>query len=664
MLTNLPSPFVIEHIQPNVDGGKFPIKREAGDWLTVKATVYRDGHDVIIVLLKYREKYGPEIWREVEMECLNPGLDLWQGKFLLEKNSRYLYTVEAYTDFYQSWLKDTTKKFEAGQEVSSELLEGYNLLVAAAERLNQPVYLKHSLGSLAAVESPADKLRVFSDSTLVNFMKTKSARSDRGVQEPPLEVIVDRLQARYAAWYEMFARSQGTIPGQSATFADCKARLPEIKAMGFDVVYFPPIHPIGKTKRKGPNNSLVAGPNDPGSPYAIGGDEGGHKAVEPGLGTLDDFADFERACRDMGLEIALDFAINASPDHPYVQEHPEWFFKRPDGSIKYAENPPKKYEDIYPLNFTAPDGAWKSLWEEMKAVLTFWIQRGVRIFRVDNPHTKQVAFWEWVITELQREYPDVLFLAEAFTRPPMMKMLAKIGFTQSYTYFTWRNFKSEITEYFTELTLGKMKEYFRGNLFANTADILPQILQEGGRPAFKMRLVLAATLSSVYGIYNGFELCENAAIPGKEEYLNSEKYDYKVWDWDRPGHIKELITKVNQIRRDNPALHHYTNLKFYEADNDNILFYGKSSPDKNNVILVAVNLDPYHAQEGTIHIPIQEFGIGWDETYQLHNLITDERMFCRGEQTYIRLDPHHEPAHIYHLTRWLRREHDFDYFGM
>jgi starch synthase (maltosyl-transferring) len=664
MLTNLPSPFVIEHIRPNVDGGKFPIKREVGDNLTVTATVFRDGHDVIVVLLKYREKYGPEIWREVEMGSLNPGLDVWQGKFFLEKNTRYLYTVEAYTDLYQSWLRDTTKKFEAGQDVSSELLEGYNMLVAESERLGQPVYLNHILGSLAAVENPGDKLRLFSENTLVTFMKEKSARSDRGVHEPALEVIVDRVQARYAAWYEMFARSQGTTPGRSATFADCKARLPEIKAMGFDVVYLPPIHPIGKTKRKGPNNSLVAGPNDPGSPYAIGSDEGGHTAIEPGLGTLEDFADFERACRDMGMEIALDFAINASPDHPYVKEHPEWFFKRPDGTIKYAENPPKKYEDIYPLNFTAPNGAWKSLWEEMKNVLTFWIQRGVRIFRVDNPHTKQVAFWEWVITELQRDYPDVIFLAEAFTRPPMMRMLAKIGYTQSYTYFTWRNFKPELTEYFTELTQGEMKEYYRGNLFANTPDILPQILQEGGRPAFKMRFVLAATLSSVYGIYNGFELCENAAVPGKEEYLNSEKYEHKVWDWDRPGHIKDLITKVNQIRRDNPALHYYDNLKFYQADNDNILFYGKATPDKTNVILVAVNLDPYRAHEGTIHIPIQEFGIGWDETYQLHNLITDERLFCKGETTYIRLDPQEEPAHIYQLTRWLRREHDFDYFGM
>lgn len=664
MLTHKPSPFVIENIQPNVDGGKFPIKREVGDTLTVTATVYRDGHDVIIVLLKYREKYSEDAWREVEMESLNPGLDLWQGGFVLERNLRYLYTVEAYTDVYQSWLRDTAKKFEAGQDISSELLEGLNLLLAASRRLKQPEILEYMLSSLNSAETPGEKMRIFSEGQLIRFMKQNSDRSDAGVYEPYLEVTADRVRARYAAWYEMFARSQGTTPGQSATFADCKARLPEIKAMGFDVVYLPPIHPIGVTKRKGPNNSLTAGPGDPGSPYAIGSHEGGHTAIEPGLGTLDDFADFERACRAMGMEIALDFAINSSPDHPYVKEHPEWFFKRPDGTIKYAENPPKKYEDIYPLNFHAPDDHWKTLWEEMKAVLLFWIERGVRIFRVDNPHTKPVPFWEWVITELQQQYPDVIFLAEAFTRPPMMKMLAKIGYTQSYTYFTWRNFKQEIIDYFTELTQADMKEYFRGNLFPNTPDILPQILQEGGRPAFKMRFVLAATLSSVYGIYNGYELCENAAVPGKEEYLNSEKYEFKVWDWDRPGNIKYLITKVNQIRRDNPALHQYTNLRFYRADNDNILFYGKTTEDKQNIILVVVNLDPYSPHESAIYIPIQEFGIGWEETYQLHNLITDERMLCKGEHVFIRLDPQVEPAYIFQLKRWLRREHDFDYFGM
>lgn len=664
MLSHKPSPFVIENIQPAVDGGKFPIKREVGDTLTVTATVFRDGHDVIVVLLKYREKYGQDEWREVEMESLNPGLDLWQGGFILERNVRYLYTIEAYTDVYQSWLRDTAKKFEAGQDISSELLEGQNLLIAASQRLGQPEILEYMLGNLNAAENAGEKMRIFSEGQLIRFMKEKSDRSDAGVYEPYLEVTVDRVRARYAAWYEMFARSQGTIPGQSATFADCKARLPEIKAMGFDVVYLPPIHPIGVTKRKGPNNSLTAGPGDPGSPYAIGSDEGGHMAIEPGLGTLDDFADFERACRDMGMEVALDFAINSSPDHPYVKAHPEWFFKRPDGTIKYAENPPKKYEDIYPLNFHAPDDHWKALWEEMKTVLLFWIERGVRIFRVDNPHTKPVPFWAWVISELQQQYPDVIFLAEAFTRPPMMKMLAKIGYTQSYTYFTWRNFKQEIIEYFTELTQSDMKEYFRANLFANTPDILPQILQEGGRPAFKMRFVLAATLSSVYGIYNGYELCENAAVPGKEEYLNSEKYDFKVWDWDRPGNIKYLITKVNQIRRDNPALHQYKNLRFYRSDNDNILFYGKATADKQNIILVAVNLDPYSAHESAIYIPIQEFGIGWEETYQLHNLITDERMLCKGEHVFIRLDPQDEPAYVFQLKRWLRREHDFDYFGM
>lgn len=660
------SSLIIENIQPIIDGGKFPVKREVGDLMTVKATVFRDGHDTLTVFLKYKEKYDEGQWKETEMTQINQGLDLWEGSFPLEKNTRYLYTIEAYTEIYTSWLKDTKKKFDAEEDIQSDLIEGERLLKDTRERVadGDKEELDDFLLVLSAASSSEKKMKILSDHDLVSLMKRNASREDKAVYEPSLEIVCDRVKARFAAWYEIFPRSQGKIPGQSATFKDCIERLPEIKDLGFDVLYFPPIHPIGFTKRKGPNNSLVSVPGDPGSPYAIGNKDGGHMAVEPGLGTLDDFDELEKACKEHGMEIALDFAINCSPDHPYVKEHPEWFFKRPDGTIKYAENPPKKYEDIYPLNFYAPGDNWKSLWEEMKKILLFWIKRNVRIFRVDNPHTKPVPFWHWLINELQEEYPDVIFLSEAFTRPPMMKALAKVGFTQSYTYFTWRNFKQELIDYLTELTQTETNEYFRGNFFANTPDILPQFLQEGNRPAFKIRFVLAATLSSVYGIYSCFELCENEAVPEKEEYLNSEKYEFKVWDWDRLGNIKPLIKKVNAIRAENPALQGYKNLTFYQSDNDNIIFYGKATDDKSNAVFVAVNLDPFKGHETNIYIPVEKFGLQPDDTYELHNLITGERMLCKGEKNTIYLDPEHEPAHIYRLEKWLHKEEDFDYFAM
>ncbi|MBF0517201.1 MAG: DUF3416 domain-containing protein, partial [Nitrospirae bacterium] len=583
----------------------------------------------------------------------------------------YQYTIEAYTDVFSSWLKDTTKKFESGQDIKSELAECEIIIAGVIGNITNEEEKRYFIDVAEIIKkkrAAKDKVKIMSDPLFADILKRYALRGDLTVHEPPLEVIVDRERARYAAWYEFFPRSAGKDPTRSATFKECIERLPAIKEMGFDVIYFPPIHPIGKTKRKGPNNSLTAGPKDPGSPYAIGGAAGGHMAVEPGLGTLKDFEDFEKACKALDMEVALDFAINCSPDHPYVKEHPEWFFKRPDGSIKYAENPPKKYEDIYPLNFYAgfpdPDGAWKALWDEMRNILTFWIEKGVRIFRVDNPHTKPIPFWQWLITELQRDYPDVIFLAEAFTRPPVMRELAAVGFTQSYTYFTWRNFKGEIINYFTELTQSEANEYMRGNLFANTPDILPQILQIGGRAAFKMRFVLAATLSSVYGIYSGYELCENAAVDGKEEYLNSEKYEFKVWDWDRPGNITDFITLINKIRLENPALHYYKNLRFFRSDNENILFYGKTSPDGKNIVLVVANLDPFQGHNSMVYIPLKELGIGHDETYELQNLINDERMLCKGEEFFVTLNPNWEPAFIFRLERWTFKEEKFDYFGM
>jgi starch synthase (maltosyl-transferring) len=447
----------------------------------------------------------------------------------------------------------------------------------------------------------------------------------------------------------MFPRSQGNVPGKGATFDDCIARLPEIARLGFDVVYLVPIHPIGRVNRKGRDNSTVAEPGDPGSPYAIGSVEGGHRAVNPELGSLADFRRFVSAAAALGLEVALDFAIQAAPDHPWVSEHPEWFRFRPDGTIKYAENPPKKYEDIVNVDFDNPDR--KGLWAELRDTILFWVDQGVHTFRVDNPHTKPLPFWEWLIREVKARCPEAIFLSEAFTRPKMMRALAKSGFTQSYTYFTWRNTKSELTEYLTELMQFPTKEYFRPNFFTNTPDILPIFLQEGGRPAFRIRLVLAATLSPVYGIYNGFELCENTPIPGREEYLHSEKYEYKVWDWERPGNIKEDIAAVNQFRRSNPAMQEFFNLRFLRCADPNILAYMKISADRANVVIIVVNLDPRRARDDVIELPLGELGRSADAEFVLAEAFTGRAVFCRGAHQRFRLDPQSNPALIFRLER-------------
>lgn len=649
---------VIENVYPELDCGRYAVKREVGETFEVWADIFKEGHDVIAARLKYR-KANESQWHETPMRFYDN--DRWTGSFKLEENTRYVYTIEAFKDEFESWRQELEKKVAAGQDVLSELLEGEALIRATAARAPQPDEARLLALAQAIHDAPDQdqKVRLALGDELRALMTLYPDRSMATVYDRELEVFADRERARFAAWYEMFHRSQGKVLGKSATFDDCIERLPEIRRMGFDVVYLPPIHPIGHTNRKGPNNTLVAGPNDPGSPYAIGSEEGGHMAVHPDLGTLEDFDRFVERARELGMEVALDFAIQASPDHPYVKEHPEWFLKRPDGSIKYAENPPKKYEDIYPLNFANPDreALW-ALWQEMKRILLFWIGHGVRIFRVDNPHTKPVYFWQWLIREIQDEHPDVIFLAEAFTRPKMLKMLAKVGFTQSYTYFTWRNFKGELTDYFCELTQSEAREYLRGNLFTNTPDILPPILQQGGRPAFKMRLALAATLSSLYGIYNGFELCEATAIPGREEYLHSEKYEYKVWDWNRPGNIKDYITRINEIRQANPALHLYKNLRFYQADDDNIIFYGKMTPDRSNIVLVAVNLDPFQPHEAVLHVPIWEFGVAPDEQYVVHEMITDTKLLWKGSEQRVRLDPHDEPAAIYAISRWGYKNYD------
>jgi starch synthase (maltosyl-transferring) len=584
--------------------------------------------------------------------------DRWVGEFTVNQNARCVYGVLAFTDVFGSWRADFQKRLAAAQDVTSELLEGLRLVEEAVERCTDAsdrgrlqAYAKHwrvLQGGRPAARREAAELAISAD--LGELLDRWPDRSDVTRYRRELELIVDRPAARCAAWYEMFPRSQGTDPMRSATFREAEQRLPAIAAMGFDTLYMPPIHPIGQTNRKGPNNSLVAGPRDPGSPYAIGASAGGHEAVAPELGTLEDFLHFRDAARRHGLELALDFAIQVSPDHPWVTEHPEWFYHRPDGTIKYAENPPKKYEDIYPLNFRSPD--WKNLWAAWRDIVMLWAERGVRVFRVDNPHTKPLPFWEWLIREIHTSYPDTIFLAEAFTRPKMMKELAKLGFSQSYTYFTWRNTKSELEQYLTELTQTDMREYYRGNFFANTPDILPHILQIGGRPAFRMRLVLAGTLSSVYGIYSGFELAENRprGVAGTTEYYqDSEMYQHKVWDWDRPGNIVEDVRRFNRIRRDNPALHMYDNLRFFGVDNDQLLVYGKATPDRSNIIVCAVNLDPFWPQAGWLDVPAHEWGISGEQPYVVHDLLTDERFTWRGNHNWVRLDPNVQPAHIFRV---------------
>jgi starch synthase (maltosyl-transferring) len=542
-----------------------------------------------------------------------------------------------------------TKKRAAGQGVAVELAEGRHLIEAAAGRADPADRhrLEAVLADIDRAVTDAQRADILLARNVAHIMARAPDRSDRTTYLPVLEVVVDRPGARFATWYEMFPRSQGTVPGRHGTFADCARRLPEVRAMGFDVVYFVPIHPIGRTNRKGPGNSLTATSRDPGSPYAIGGAEGGHTAIHPELGSLQDFRDFLAAARAHDMEVALDFAVQCSPDHPWLREHPGWFSYRPDGSIKFAENPPKKYEDIVNPDFDQAD--WRGVWAALRDVVLYWAGEGVRLFRVDNPHTKPVAFWNWMIREVQARYPDALFLAEAFTRPKMMKQLAKIGFSQSYTYFTWRNTKAEIIEYLTELTATPMAEYYRPHFFTNTPDILPVFLQTGGRPAFRIRLVLAATLSPLYGIYNGFELCENKALPGREEYADSEKYDYKVWDWDRPGNIKQDITRLNALRRASPALQLLTNLTFFPVEHEQVLCYGKVSPDGSDRVLVVVNLDPAVPADCVLDLPLQAFRLAAGQEIEVEEILSGDRFTWAEPRIALKLDPAENPAMVFRV---------------
>jgi starch synthase (maltosyl-transferring) len=640
---------VIENVRPSVDDGRFAIKRTVGERVTVTADVFADGHDVLAAAVLHRAE-GSNTWDEVPMTPL--GNDLWQAEFVVTALGRHEYTVEGWIDRFASWRLELSKKVGAAQDVSSELLEGAAIVSRAGARAaaGRDPALRETLvaaaAALADTGRPAgERVAAALADALARAMDAVPDRSRATRYDRMLGVIVERERARFSAWYEMFPRSAGTDPARSATFEEAAARLPYVKAMGFDVLYLPPIHPIGRSFRKGRNNSLTAEAGDPGSPWAIGAEEGGHTAVEPGLGTIDDFDRFVEAARKQGLEVALDIAFQASPDHPWVREHPEWFSHRPDGTIKYAENPPKKYQDIYPLNFESDE--WRALWLELKQVFEFWIAHGVTIFRVDNPHTKPLPFWAWALREIARVHPETIFLAEAFTRPKIMKHLAKVGFSQSYSYFTWRNTAPELTEYFTELTQTDVREYLRPNLFANTPDILHEYLQRGGRPAFVARLVLAATLGASYGIYSGFELTENQPVrPGSEEYLDSEKYQIRIRDFVQPGNLSELIARVNAIRREHPALQRDWGLRFHPSDNPELLCYSKQSEDARDLVIVVVNLDPFHMQHGFVDLPFAAWSLAPDATLEVADMLSDERYFWRGSRNYVRLDPGVRVAHI------------------
>src|SRR6266581_4055130 len=642
---------VIENLQPLIDGGRYPVKRVVGEDLVVEADIFKDGHDVVAAVLKWRV-LGKRAWRETPMIFVDN--DRWRAVCTLYDNAICEYTVEAWTDTFRSWQREFAAKFGAGiTNLRSEAMEGAGLIGAAAQRAGNRVDATRLLEFSEQISSAANSEinAIAKSGELDVLMATYPDRSGATQYAPAPRVVVDRPAALTGAWYEFFPRSAEGRGDRGSTFRDCLPRVDDAKAMGFNVIYFPPIHPIGHANRKGRNNSVTAKPGDPGVPWAIGSKAGGHKAVEPALGSLEDFDWLQREVRKRGMEIALDFAINCSPDHPYVREHPDWFYQRPDGSIKFAENPPKKYEDIFPLNFRCEK--WAELWAEIVSIVLFWAGRGVRTFRVDNPHTKPVAFWEYLIARVREKFPDTVFLSEAFTRPKMMKELAKAGFSQSYTYFTWRNAKQELTEYLTELTQTEMRQYFRGNLWPNTPDILPPYLQDGGRPAFIIRAVLAATLSSLWGIYSGYELCENEALPGREEYLDSEKYQFKERDWNAPGNIKDWITRLNEIRRTNRALHFQDNLRFYQADNDAILCYGKMTAARDNIILVVVNLDPHRKQHSFVEVPIDQFGTMEGDAYQVHDLLSEARYIWHGRRNYVELDPEIQPAHVFRVRRWI-----------
>ncbi|WP_434563452.1 alpha-1,4-glucan--maltose-1-phosphate maltosyltransferase [Pseudomonas sp. R1-6] len=636
----------IEDTTPVIDGGQFAAKALAGQDVTVTSKVFADGHDKLAVRIRWRA-LEDDIWNsEVMAELGNNG---WRGQFTVPAVGRYVFCIEAWFDQFASFRYELEKKYAAGVPISLELQEGRNHVQQAAERSDgelseQLAALHHELSGLL----PEEQVALFLAPRSADLMSLADHRPYLSIS-PEYPLDVERQLAEFASWYELFPRSITDDPKRHGTFNDVHSRLAVIQDMGFDVLYFPPIHPIGRSFRKGPNNSLTAGPDDPGSPYAIGSEEGGHEAIHPQLGTREDFRRLVAAAADHGLEIALDFAIQCSQDHPWLQQHPGWFSWRPDGTIKYAENPPKKYQDIVNVDFYAAD-AIPSLWLELRDIVVGWVNEGVKIFRVDNPHTKPLPFWQWLIADVRAQHPEVIFLAEAFTTPAMMARLGKVGYSQSYTYFTWRNTKAELAAYFTELNESPWRECYRPNFFVNTPDINPAFLHHSGRAGFLIRAALATMGSGLWGMYSGFELCESAPVPGKEEYLDSEKYEIRPRDFTAPGNIIAEIAQLNRIRRQNPALHTHLGLKIYNAWNDNILYFGKRTPDGSNFILVAVSLDPHNVQEANFELPLWEMGLPDDAQTQGEDLMNGHRWTWYGKYQFMRIDPAYQPFGIWRIS--------------
>ncbi len=637
---------VIENVSPDLGCGKYLVKSVIGEKVKVEADVFSDGHDVVKAMLHYRKKGGGD-WLETDMEFLMN--DHWQGSFTPTEMGQYEFIVSGWIDHFATWQHALKKKYEAGQDISSEILVGIQLLEEAIPRAGEDEGGKIELyaAALRNLKGQSVVIRALSEE-ITELMHRNVDRSNATWFSRIVTVDVERKKARFSTWYEFFPRSSAQEPGKHGTFKDCERLIPRVADMGFDVIYFPPIHPIGKSHRKGKNNSVTAKEGEPGSPWAIGSDEGGHKSIHPELGTLEDFTRLVQVAKEHGIEIALDLALQCAPDHPYVKEHPQWFKWRPDGTVQYAENPPKKYQDILPINFESDD--WENLWRELKSIVDYWIDKGVTIFRVDNPHTKPFNFWEWMIREVRKEHPELIFLAEAFTRPRIMEQLGKIGFNQSYTYFTWRHTQEEFIEYLTELTKTDRRFYFRPNFWPNTPDILPPHLTHGGENAHIQRLILAATLSSNYGLYGPvYEFGLTRPQEGKEEYIDSEKYEVRHWDWGKDTRIKDYIEMVNWIRHENPALQETNNIFFADSEKPNILCYAKTTEDHSNRIIVAVNLDIHNVHQGMVKIPLKELGIAPDQPFWVNDLLGGGRYRWQGEWNYIELNPHMYPGHIFRV---------------
>ncbi len=635
----------IRDVLPEIDGGEYPVKRVQGDILKLSANVFTTGVAKLYAFALYKTPNDSD-WRTTPMKPA--GDNSWQGEIQLNEIGEYQYSVEAGRDHYSSWVESLRRWAEAGEDLSSEVQDGVRMLERAAKDASGEdlLLLKQTLDS--AARAKGEKLLQLLSRQELREAVIRSTKGRECERYKTLSLVVERRKAIFATWYEMFPRSQGTAPGKYGTFRDCVRRIPDIASMGFDVIYLPPIHPRGRTNRRGRDNSPNAKETDPGSPWAIGSKDGGHTAIDPELGTFDDFEKFLSETKSAGIELALDLAFQCSPDHPWVKEHPEWFYHRADGSIRYAENPPKRYPDVYPLDFDCTN--WWELWQALYEIVDFWVKKGIKIFRVDNPHTKPFSFWKWLIAKVRANFPEVVFLAEAFTTPAVMYQLAKLGFSQSYTYFTWRNYKTEIESYFQELNEGSLLEFFRPMLFPSTPDILPYVLQNGGRPAFAMRAILAATLSSLYGIYNGYELCENRGIPGKEEYAQSEKYEVRIRDWNAPGNIKPIIAKLNELRRAYPALQRLGNTLFCTVDNPNLVAYLRLGRRNEKTLLIVVNVNPFEEHAGLVDLPLT--GLEFDVTgsYPVRDLLTGTTYAWHGTRNYVKLNPYIQPAHVFEFA--------------